>query len=165
VARRLRLVLALGILALAGCGAEAPRARTAPARMPDAGVGAGDAASDTSAESRLPRVDEIAATAISSAPGMREAARVEATAPLEREIARAGERDVCARVAFVASAPVDVALVDDARAVLAEHHDAARGILGTACVARGGAVVLRVARGADAGAAATTVRAVAWISP
>jgi hypothetical protein len=92
---------------------------------------------------------------------MREAARVEGAAPIEREIARA-DRDTCARAAFVANAPVDVALVDAKGGVLAEHHDVVRGVLGTACVTRGGAIALRVSAG-DAGAA--RIRAVAWISP
>jgi hypothetical protein len=148
------------VLILAACGADAPRAQSVPRRPADAGAPVRDAEPDTRDE--LATVDEIAAAAPSAAPGMHEAARVEGMAPVEREIARASERDVCARAAFVASAPVDVALVDGKGAVIAEHHDVMRGVIGTACVARGGAIALRVST-EDAGAA--RFRAVGWSAP
>jgi hypothetical protein len=150
------------VVALAACGADAPRARTSASHPVDAGPSRRDAALDT--QNELATLDEIAAAATSAAPGMREAARFEGSAPMEREIARAAERDACARAAFVATGPIDVALVDGKGAVIAEHSNVSRGVIGTACVARGGAIGLRVSAG-DAGTARYFVRAVAWIAP
>jgi hypothetical protein len=95
---------------------------------------------------------------------MREAARIEGMTPLAREIARATDRDTCARAAFVSAGPSDVALVDGKGATLAEHHDVTRGVIGTACIARGASIGLRVSAG-DAGTTRQSVRAVTWIAP
>jgi hypothetical protein len=159
------LILALLVAAACGgAGARAPSASSrpvgAPASITDAGTGA-DAALEP-----LPTVDEIAATGATSAPGMREALRVvEGVVPLERPFARATDRDMCARAAFVASGQVDVALVEGPKTLL-EQHAVKNGVVGTACVARGGTLGLRFALpdgGADA--ASARVNAVGWVSP
>jgi hypothetical protein len=151
-------LLALAALA---CGAEKPRPRAA-ARAADAS--AFEAGVDAEPP-RLPSHDEIAAAGASAAPGMHEAARVEGTVPLERPIVRAADHDACTRAAYVASAPVDIAFVDGARAVLLEQRGVTSGVIGTACVLRGGEIGLRVSL-PDAGAdAEPRVRAVVWTSP
>jgi hypothetical protein len=96
---------------------------------------------------------------------MREAARGEEAArpAASREAVRAGAADTCARVAFVADAPVAARLEGGAGDVLAASPPATSGALaekGPVCVRRGD--VVRVVFEAPAGA---RVRWVAWASP
>jgi len=160
-----RALLLAALFWVAACGAEPSRARVAPTALVDAGPRRLDAGREAS-EAALATTAEIAATAITSAPGMREAARLQLTAPVERSIARAGDRDLCARAAFAATAPVDVSLVDAARVALVEQRSAQSGVIGTGCVGRGGTIAVRIALPeGGAVASAPRVNVVAWTSP
>jgi hypothetical protein len=89
---------------LATCGGGQATAGGVPTRLaPPARPAAAPAAADT-----LPGLDELALRGTGLAPGMREAARGEEAArpAASREAVRAGAADTCARVAFVADAPV-----------------------------------------------------------
>jgi hypothetical protein len=119
---------------------------------------AGDANSDP-----LPSAAQIAERSVAFAAGMREVTRVEGTAPIEADLVRAAEKDICARAAFVAESSVVARLVDGKGSPLVELAPATTGILGPACVRQSGSIVLRVLPEGDA--AVTRVRAVAWISP
>jgi hypothetical protein len=122
-------------------------------------AGPADGASDP-----VPALARIAEGGPSIAPGMREVARLEEAAPFERAIVRAAERDTCARVAFAASEPLRVALVDGANPSTELVPSAVSGVTGTVCVRRGGELVVRVTRPGDAGAGAR-IRAVAFAAP
>ncbi len=157
------LALAFGIaLALVGCGGEAPPARavgrTPPHGTNDAGA---DAAGDGQREE--PTAARIAASGPAVAPGMREHARFDESAPLDRDVVRGAEKDTCARIAFAATASVRASLVDGTGAPIVELPAAASGLLGTACARRGDVIVLRVIPEADA--AVTRLRGVVWLSP
>src|SRR5262249_27029831 len=122
------LVLAAPMVCgLSACGADAPHARSAPARAassPSGDAGARGALTDPSVTTArdaatLAPLDAIASAALEIAPGMAERMRVDdvlTLAPIERTIAHETEHDVCARAAFVAVAPVNAALVDGAGA-------------------------------------------------
>src|SRR5262249_51864456 len=127
-ARELMRELAAIVFAGAACGAETPHAHTASLAAPDAALWSRDAAA-APAEAQLPTLDEIAGA--SAALGMREAVRLDGAAPMDRVIARAAEHDACARAAFVANGPIDVALVDGTGAILVEHRAVTRGFIGT----------------------------------
>lgn len=154
-------VIAAGVALATGCGAEPPRARTSVARtVLDAGTR--DAAAEAAVD-RLPSLTRIAESGSALAPGMREAARIDADGPVEREIVHAAEKDTCARVAFAAAAPVIVTLADGQGATLADMPRAASGVSTTVCVRRGETMLVRVAFDLDGGVGG--IRAVAWIAP
>jgi hypothetical protein len=96
---------------------------------------------------------------------MREVARIENTGD-RAEVARAGERDACVRVAFEASAPIVAKLSDGEGNVLASSDvPASEGLLGQrgpVCIRRGDAVI---ASAGGAEAAVASVRWLAWQSP
>jgi hypothetical protein len=159
--------MVVALSACLACGAEtrAPRdvARaavgggTAAASPVDAGADApADAAPDA-----LPTAARIAARGRTLAPSMREIARIEGDAPLDRELVRAAPQDTCARVAFAAGSGVRVTLTNG-RQPLVELPTAASGVAGPACARKGDPIILRIS--SEAGAT-TAVRAVAWVSP
>ncbi len=167
-----RAATALVLLAalLEACGAEAPRARAQAAGAPrpgaavvDGGEVDGQAARDA-ARDGLPTAARIAESGGAIAPGMRELSRVDEAAPFERALVHAADKDTCVRVAFAASEPLSVLLVDGAGATLDAVPRAASGVTSTVCVKRTGDLVLRVTRTADGGAGAR-VRAVAFAAP
>ncbi len=128
-------------------------------------AGRSDAA-DGAATDPLPAVARIAESGAALAPGMREIVRLDEEAPFERALVRAAEKDTCARVAFAATEPLVVTLLDGAGATLDATPRGASGVTGTACVQRARDIVLRVARAADADAGgAPRIRAVAFASP
>jgi hypothetical protein len=153
--------------ALAACGAESPRPRAQLAPAPREPIdGGADAATEaaTDAATDIPSAARIAESGAAVAPGMRELARVDDEAPLERPLLRAAERDTCVRVAFAGGEPLAISLVDGAGAVLDATPRAASGVTSTVCVKRAGDVVLRVARAGDGGPGGR-VRAVAFAAP
>jgi hypothetical protein len=160
----------LGGALLAACGAEPPRARVqaddAPRPVLDGGA---DARATDAALDPLPAAARIAESGAAFAPGMRELVRVDEEAPFERPLVHAADKDTCVRVAFAASEPLSVALLDGAGATLDATPRAASGVTSTVCVKRAGDVVLKVARAGagDAGnaGAAARVRAVAFAAP
>jgi hypothetical protein len=110
----------------------------------------------------LAAFDALAARAPSLAPGMREVARKE-TGTDAVDLAIAEGRDVCVRVAFEASTPVTVKLLDQGGHVLTATGGAmTEGVLaatGPVCV-RKGDVVRGLAEGPD-----PRVRWMAWETP
>jgi hypothetical protein len=154
-----RELLPFALLACA-CGAAVrepgPPTPPAPVAVAASPESSADASDDRAA------FETLGALGPSVAPGMREAARKEgAGEPVE--LVKADTRDLCARVAFQATAPVPVKLVDEAGRVLAETAGPRdRGTLGEAgpvCVRKG-----EVVKGiAPAGTA--RVRWVAWAAP
>jgi hypothetical protein len=125
-------------LLVCACGAAV---RQSPPELPSS-------ASSTPAAGTAPSggegdFDALAALGPSLAPGMREVARKETGTDVV-ELARADGRDACVRVAFEASAPVTVKLVDQAGNVLAATDGAVtEGVLaarGPLCVRKGDAV-------------------------
>jgi len=154
--------LAPFVLLVCACGAAA-------VREPDGIRAPGGASGPVTATSAPPPVDSaaetqaafeaLAARASSVAPGMREIARKESGTETV-ELTRAGDRDACVRVAFEASAPVAVKLVDQSGNVLAATDGpVSGGVLaerGPVCV-RKGDVVRGVAEGTGA-----RVRWMAW---
>jgi hypothetical protein len=127
------------------------------------GLHLGDAALDSPLSNASPTAAQIAASAASIAPGMREAARLDENAPFEKEVARGVERDVCVRAAFAAEGKVKIALVGAGGAVLAAFPAAQSGVLGPACARRGDPILLRAGTEGDAGAA--KVHAAVFVAP
>jgi hypothetical protein len=134
---------------------------TAVARAPIVDAGSADAAGDAAMDT-LATFDAIAARAPIVAAGMREAARREATLDGASRVAlvRADARDVCVRVAFVASAPIDVTLESTSTGTIASTVHALEGLLGErgpVCVRRGDSVDAAIE-----GDRGTRIRFVVW---
>ncbi len=153
---------ALGLLAIACVTvARSPLACARPASP------SGDPASAASVASTLDATTFalLASRATAVAPGMREVARVRSAGDAI-EVARAGDRDACVRVAFEATSPVLAKLVDRAGNVLASNDaPATGGVLGKrgpVCVRKGDAVSVVAA---PAEGATGSVRWVAWQAP
>ena len=161
---------ALLLVACASGAACSPRAH-APDRAP-IGLSSGEAsrsrdgerAPDGGPEDTLPTLAALAARGPLVAPGMREVAKGEPSGDLMRaDVVRAESRDLCARVAFVATAPLTARLEDAAGTALAQVSATDAGTLGDrgpVCVRKGDVIRVRF----DA-PRATRVRWVAWTSP
>jgi hypothetical protein len=159
---RVREALPVALLALA-CGAvlRGPLgcARSAPppiaARSP---VGA----ASTSNAGLADPFAALSARGRAIAPGMREVTRTKSAGD-RVEVARAGERDACVRVAFEARSPVVAKLLDaEGNVLAASEAPTIEGVLGEhgpVCIRRGDTVTA-VTDGVE-----TSVRWVAWKSP
>jgi hypothetical protein len=161
------LVLALAASPFA-CVRATPQAPPPRVATPPPLASSASAAKAATAPDPLPSLDAIAARGASVAPGMRAVGREEqklASAARFDAVPKA-ERDVCARLLFVATAPVRARLEDGAGDVLAElARPAGSGLLGErgpVCTRRGD--VIRVAFQPDP-AVAARVRWVTWASP
>ena len=159
-------VAALLALTLGAC-AHTPGPRTdVSAARPRATTPSAGPAKSTPADA-LPSLDDIAARGPSLAPGMRAVARKESF--LERDLrvdaVSANDRDVCARVLFVASAPVTARLENAAGDVLsttdAPSESGALGARGPVCIKKSDTIRLAFA----AAPVRVLVRWVAWASP
>ena len=154
-----------------GCGGEGAPARAALAAragVPDAAArstadgGKTDAGDDHAEPLSL---TALAAQGARFAPGMREVLRHETPeeTQLRRDVVRAPDHDVCARVAFAASGPVHAWLENAAGLSLADIARAESGILGPrgpVCIRRGDSIVVRTES-----PALTRVRIVGWAAP
>ena len=139
--------------ATVGCGGEpsapAPRAPAArPLAATTGQTGAADGGIDGAIRAPL-TLDLLAARGSSLARGMTEVMRAEAwgVRSVRRDVARAGDRDLCVRIAFAAGAVVHAWLEDATGTALADGGRAESGALGArgpVCVRRGDTVVLRV---------------------
>jgi len=157
--------LAPFVLLVCACGAavrepRAPSPAPAPSPVVEAPPDATASAAETTAA-----FDALSARSGELAPGMREVTRketgIEGAAGVE--LVKAVGRDVCTRVAFQASEPVTVKLVDQGGTVLAASEGAitegALGAHGPVCIRKGDVV-----RGRADGAGAR-VRWLAWAAP
>jgi hypothetical protein len=159
---KVREILSLALLAFAcGTAMREPAAGTRgapPTRTATLGHPPRTAQSAEAAEAFA----TLAARGAVVAPGMREVTRAESRGGAV-EVARAGGRDACVRVAFTASSPVVAKLMDGDGNVLAMSDaptmDGVLGEHGPVCVRKGDAVTA-VAEGAGA-----NVHWVAWVSP
>ena len=161
----------VALVACATCASCGPNARARPVGVSGAGsdearTDAGIARDGGAELDTLPTLADLAARAPLVAPGMREAAKAEQAGDRARtDVVRAVTRDLCARVAFVASAPVTARLEDGAGNVLARVAAAQAGALGErgpVCVRRGD--VIRVSFDASLETRAR-VRWVGWAAP
>jgi hypothetical protein len=124
------------------------------------------AQSERGADDALPSLATLAARGPLVAPGMREVAKgelsIHAGDRARADVAQAGTRDLCARLTFVATAPLSARLEDAAGNALAESapaQTATLGARGPVCVRKGD--VIRVTFDGHASASAR-VRWVAW---
>ena len=150
--------------AACGAGADARAVGVSGLRRDEVRTDAGIASDGGAEADTLPTLGELAARAPLIAPGMREAAKMDQSGDRSRaDVARAETRDLCARVLFVASAPVTARLENGAGNELAQVAASRGGTLGErgpVCVRRGD--VIRVSFDAPV---ATRVRWVGWASP
>ena len=128
-------VAATWLASLAACGGAAPVAVPPPGR----GVGSdGPVASGPPTVDALPTTSALAARGATDAPLMRELLRVEQAAPRSADVR--GERDLCVRVVFAASAPVKAWFADQTGAARGEVATATSGTVpprGPACLKKG----------------------------
>ncbi len=133
---------AIAALVLAGCARHVPPSSPSP----PVARGTSPETSSPPPDDELPSLDRVAASGAALAPGMRELVRLETTAGSSSEILTPSPRDVCLRVAFVASAPVAPELDDDRGLPFATAKRGRSGKIGDdgpVCVRRGSSVRLR----------------------
>jgi hypothetical protein len=144
-----------------------PKSDAPTAREARQATGARPAGSAAPAIDPLPSLDDVAARGTDFAPGMHEVAKKESlvTPGLRVDALAPGDRDACARVVFVASAPVRAWLENASGAELAALGAPARsgalGERGPVCVTK--ADTIRVAFDA-AGAKSPRPPVVRWVA-
>jgi hypothetical protein len=146
------------LLLACACGAATVRGRAQDVRRAGEAGARPDDASGPADRSFAP----LEARGPLLAPGLKQAAERE-THGERVELVRAADADVCARVAFQASAPVQARLLDGDGGVLAQTDAAALegalGERGPVCVRKGDAI------GAAAEGGPALVKWIAWASP
>jgi hypothetical protein len=163
--REVREILSLALLAFACGSAMREPAADTPGAPPTRTATLGHPPRSAQSAEAEATFATLAARGALIAPGMREVTRAESSDRTRGavEIARAGGRDACVRVAFMASSPVVAKLMDGDGNVLATSDaptvDGVLGEHGPVCVRKGDAVSA-VAEGPGA-----SVRWVAWVSP
>jgi hypothetical protein len=161
-----RAALALALAVACGPPARKPTQPTRATR--DAGA---DAARDAAPEAGPSALETLAARRDELAPGAREAARAEIDLARQHALPLpVFDADTCVRVAFVASAETDVALVDakGMKLASADGTEGALGASGPVCLRKGDAATLRLALArADGGAVSGSSRlhVVVWATP
>ncbi len=165
---RVAAAVAIALLGVAAC-ASSRRAGDVGGSPGTADAAPDDTAAraDATAASRVvPDVATLASRASRLAPRMRELTRLDPAPARSPDLLAAATADTCLRVAFVASRPVRVRLVDHdgtPRGEATEGTDGAVPPLGPACAVRGDALALLVEPLAGEGPDAL-VRAVVWAS-
>ena len=149
---------------LASAASAAACGGAAHVAVPSAGRGggvAGPVAAGPPAVDALPSTSALAARGATDAPLMRELLRVEQAAPRSADVR--GERDLCVRAVFAASAPVKAWFADQAGAARGEVATATSGTVpprGPACLKKGESLHLIVE-----GEGPVSARAVLFAAP